>query len=1045
MLMADNRDSFLGVFPRQVSIIIWGLLAAGIISLFWFRIPLHTSYIYFMAGLATAVFLLTQWKPCWALFLTILFIPGITTFSNTLFSAGTEYEVQGWLAPMFSFFKEHLGMFTRDEKMGVFGPASLIPANAFIFGVWLRSWRLKQAPAPNPVRIPILVFIALSILSAIVAFWRYSDFWPLYNNPYFEQLVNTQGMRASQAFEKIIWTLVNYGSGALLMLAVCQVSWESRQADEDTFDVRIWIARWIILPVFIGSLIPIAIGFYQTKNIWFGANKVYVWPWVKRINASFFDPNALGSFIVLYISWALAGIGLLVSVRKRQAFLGCGAGILLVTCIMLVTRFYPDVIKIEFFKKLLPGSFNNLPVLFCCYTAALILMLSIRRWYALFGCAAGIMSLHISMYLLIHSGSRMAILGIVMTVFAAIFFTLAYFLQKVKTGISLRMFRYATAGLLVLYLAAGLWLFYVGAPKFVSQLGKKASINKTSLYKRIRKMPWGSAQGFYKQIMDDRGPYAAIATKMIQDAPLTGVGLGCFVVELNNWKKVSDVTIYVPDTACNYYLQVAAEQGIIALAAILLFFILWWRHWWQVWQQEWARMYWLMIGAGMVSMMTIFIFGMHTLAHEIQCLFWLFLSQPLIVIIHRRPPVQPPRYRWLLVVAIIGVYFSFAITRLSLEQQRERFGWYKHAGFYGWERWESSAPRMRYTDARAETFLKAKGLSFVQPWVCFHPDITVTPVNVTITFDSFVTNVSVSDQEWRTFVTPIPYDKLNHSIPFTIEADRTWSPKEFDITNDSRRLGVTLQDYKWKRSDDMYGSAQWRTDDSIMSGKPYRWSGKHGRFLRKVTAPYVSFPLLVSHPDVTQRPVNITVYFNDTAITNFSRDEGKWKNIVLFREHPQFTNLYNNDLCIGVEVDRTWCPMDYDIEDTRELGAAVGGVDNIYDWGFYDRERWPTGFDYRWAGEEAIWAEYTGEDGAITVDYLIDHKNVVEEPVTWSLYTNGVLAVKATIPVQGWHSATIEAEPGTLIDMRATVDRTYIPARQGGIDERELGFGIKMN
>ena len=956
----DTRDGFLGIGPRWASLALWLCALEAFYRLAIWSWPQQPAYLAFLISITAGIFALALWQGAWALFALLLVVPGITTATLTVFN---------YVQP--------------QRQLGVFGPAALMPACGFILGVWLRAWWRREAEAPNRLRAPLLLFCALSIISAALALWRYTDFWPFGNRPYLEQTVNCDGIHAGQAIPGIIWALANYLTGPLLFISICHVAhqWRTKRG---RLDARLWLGLFIVLPLLIGSAAPVAVGLHQIKDVWFGANRTYIWPWMNRINATFFDPNALGSFLVLYVPWICAAVGLLAHVRGWL---------------------------------LLPA----LP------------------------CAAAL--LYASGLLMSSSGSRTALVGVGLCVVAAVFLGLLHLARRLARGRGRWAFPLAVTGLVCLFAATDVLLSSVILPATVTWIKSQPRLHGKPLLKRIDQLPFSSLKQAYQQIVADRGPYARIALGMIRDVPLAGVGLGTFVTELGNWKKKENILIYIPDTACNYYLQIAAEQGVVAALLMLGVFGLWWWRWWRVLQRERAFFFWLFVGAGMASMEVVFLFGMHTLAAEIQCLFWIFFSQPFVA--DDEPMRAPPRmsYVWLLACVVGGMYMGTATARLSLRKQRQEFGWYKTEGFYGWETWhETGVPRMRYTGLSATDMLACEGILFRQQWACRHPDIGERPVRVTFTLGSATTNIVVGDNEWHVTDMVIPWSALDSLIAYRIGVDRTWNPMDWGVSNDLRALGVSLGEATWSDAVGFYDKETWPQDGRPMAGQEYHWAAQAAQLLVRSTTAYVRVPILITHPNLSETPVVLSITVNDTLATNVVWTTNGWQDVLLFCR-PKVTAVTPPERCyIGFHVSRTWEPAYEGVPDLRELGFAVGPYTQVPFGGLGPEEQEQQEQQLvrrRWAGEEARWAQQADYQGRVTIRCLIDHPDMRQNPVEWKLYANGPLVEDVFVSDNGWQTATVWAQPFEWVDLRARVDRTWCPKDYGMPDPRQLGFAVR--
>ena len=61
---------------------------------------------------------------------------------------------------------------------------------------------------------------------------------------------------------------------------------------------------------------------------------------------------------------------------------------------------------------------------------------------------------------------------------------------------------------------------------------------------------------------------------MFKDYPVTGVGLGSFILQLPNYYEKTNADVRHVDFAGNYYLQVMAELGLPGFLLILFIFYL---------------------------------------------------------------------------------------------------------------------------------------------------------------------------------------------------------------------------------------------------------------------------------------------------------------------------------------------------------------------------------------------------------------------------------------------------------------------------------------
>jgi hypothetical protein len=1010
-----ERDGFLYPVPRGLSALLWCAAAAGYGWLFVWSLPRQPAYMTVMTVLMALVFVGGLLRPGWALTALVLVLPGLTTVSDTIFN--------------------RIG---AAQTLGIYGPAALAPAGALVLGVWARAWLRREPACENCLRAPLLLFLLLTLASALLSTWRYSDFWPLLHATYSDQVVNADGLLSGDAYEKIAWTVANYCTGLLLLLAVVHVA-AAERGRQGAPAFGAWLLRRIVVPLCLGMAAPILVGMRQTVDVWFGANRVYVWPWMNRINATFFDPNALGSCIVITVPWVLAGLGLLHLRRAGQRAVGIAA---------FVAGFAAWWMPRAWVTSMhVPGWAWYAGILLAWLVWCGMLLRGRGGWACAGTLGAGLV---LGAYgtLTVHSGSRTAVLGLLVAVIVGVFFALAALVQRLRGRVRPHVLGYITTALLLAYCSAGLWFFYAGAPTLRAAAMQQSRLQRLPLVKRMAQLPLGSFKNLYHQIMIDRGAYARVALYMTRDMPLTGIGLGCFTVELPNWKKESGEVIYVPDTACNYYLQIAAEQGVPALVLMLAVFWRWWRCWWRQWQDGQLRWFWSCVGAGMAGMLVMFIFGMHTLAHEVQCLFWIFAAQPLCAAVGEPAmPRAPMRYVTLLILLICGLYVAETFTHLTLNAQRARFGWEKREGFYAMELWNADGPqlRIRHTRAYAEEPVHCGGLMARLHWACLHPDVTAQPVRVTISLGAYQTNVLAATRAWQRLEIPFPHTALHTRMLFRVAADRTWSGVATGVSDDRRVIGVTVREIEWLREDGLHDAEQWPDDGGPMAGKSYQWSGRRARFLRACARHFLRMPLLVSHADVTNRPVEVGLRVNGMPQAALRWTAPGWTSVWILREAVLGSNVSENALAIELDVSRTWRPADVGIDDTRALGVAVGQCDELDHTGLYELECWQDTFDYRWAGRTARWAQRADTNGVLRVYYLVAHPDAARRPVRWTLRVDGAPVTTVTVTNGAWRMAETRAAPGSWHDCEAAVNRAWQPSAQGGADDRALGFALRCD
>jgi hypothetical protein len=120
-------------------------------------------------------------------------------------------------------------------------------------------------------------------------------------------------------------------------------------------------------------------------------------------------------------------------------------------------------------------------------------------------------------------------------------------------------------------------------------------------------------------------------------------------------------------------------------------------------------------------------------------------------------------------------------------------------GVYGWEEWNepgleiahNGRVRVRWTGRRA-TLLTDQFMSANHVYCkLLHPDIKERPVTLSILGDSGpLLELNIAHNEWRSLA--FLKEKLRGSDTVTFSLSRTWNPKEYGFSEDSRDLGLAL-------------------------------------------------------------------------------------------------------------------------------------------------------------------------------------------------------------------------------------------------------------
>ena len=235
----------------------------------------------------------------------------------------------------------------------------------------------------------------------------------------------------------------------------------------------------------------------------------------------------------------------------------------------------------------------------------------------------------------------------------------------------------------------------------------------------------GIIEGF-KSVSSERHFLWPQAVDMFFDHPVSGVGLGGFLIELPNYYEKNNPPVKILDFTGNYYLQVLSELGITGLIVIIAIFLLILKRaaLYLVKRKDkkfHGRKDWFLRGflISFVSTVIVLFFGPHTNFNEIQFSFWLIIGLLLVFIRIRgiqdrelprsspgsmffggRKPGPARRVSFALIIILFSTsLFISSWTLLSINSKRLEFGFEESYGFYRAEVVDGSVFRWSAMDA----------------------------------------------------------------------------------------------------------------------------------------------------------------------------------------------------------------------------------------------------------------------------------------------------------------------------------------------------------
>lgn len=306
-----------------------------------------------------------------------------------------------------------------------------------------------------------------------------------------------------------------------------------------------------------------------------------------------------------------------------------------------------------------------------------------------------------------------------------------------------------------------------------------------------------------------------MAVHMMTDYPLTGVGIGAYIIELPNYVKTHGGAYpQWTDSAEDYFLHAGAEMGILVMILVLWIF-------WEILRQmrralgsstslTQMKFFRLGISCGLISLLSTFVVHTFIGSYEIKYTFW-FLAALVFYPSQRledekRGGTTKPWTSGIILFLFIftGFHLWNSTHALSLARRTERLGLEQNFGLYKEEttqegrnfRWTKSygGIAVRMTDPVIQVALHAS-----------HPDINKRPVRVKVYLvedlfksQELLDEVVLADTRWQTLEYSLP-DRVSRQFILFFKVSRTWNPRREKGIPDPRNLGVAVGEIRFLR------------------------------------------------------------------------------------------------------------------------------------------------------------------------------------------------------------------------------------------------------
>ncbi|MCK4429769.1 MAG: O-antigen ligase family protein, partial [Candidatus Aminicenantes bacterium] len=529
---------------------------------------------------------------------------------------------------------------------GIYGhiphaPTALVLFLAFLLG-WLVHNTFSHANFNSNFSIlkPIILLSLTILISAIITFLRYSNYFPFLSDKIYELCVNVNGVRAGGALMSDIFSSLNYLTG-FLFFYILFITIKSKE-----------FIKKILIVLSISTLISLLfslIQIYYSKSI----GNMPFWVKLDRINSTFKDPNSFGVFLSVLFPILL---GMVFYFRKQSK-------IIFLFLIAFALLIFPSI------------------------------------------------------------GSRSGLLGLGASVIT--FFLIIIIAYRTSTK---KKVIYTTSFFLIVISTIALFLFL---PK------------QTNLHKRI-------SQNIYlvtnkkslTRLFMGRSNFWAAAAYMIKNYPLTGVGIGAYIIEMPNYLKIIELPFQHTDSAENYFFQVGAELGLVVL------FLFFWLFFEIIKQMRNSlkkfstnnNEIFILIGiiSGIVSIFVNFFVHTYIGSYEIKYTFWLLVGLVFVyskingkLNVHNK---LNSRFKLIAIILplIFGAIHLWNSTHsLSINNRTEKFGWEQDFGLYKLEK-DNKGFYFNWARKSAGIAEDNIGPCMIVPIMASHPDIRENPVIVKI-------------------------------------------------------------------------------------------------------------------------------------------------------------------------------------------------------------------------------------------------------------------------------------------------------------------------
>ena len=684
------------MIDKKSNAIIFSLItvcyAIGLYFFYLRYVPLIKSFQLALLPVIIAVFVLTSINIQWGILLFVFSFPLI----NNL--------------PYFFGIYEHIPH----------APTALVLFLFFFLG-WLTHnifFRSKLS-SKLPVVKPMVLFLVFLIISLIITFFRYANFFPFLSAYIYEHIINVNEVTAGGAIMSSIFHSLNYLSAfAFFFILINTV--KSRE-----------FIKTILIVLLVSTSISLIFSFFQQFiDIKIANNPISFNQGL--INGTFKDALSFGAYLATFI---------------------------------------PVVLSLIFFFK---SSAKIIPF---------FILLS-------------------ALFILPKTGSRSGFICMILSLFLFLVLFIKVNWKKIRFILTKRL---AFSSVFLLIIIALIIVFMT-------------SFQESVILNRFKELINLNKPGEAETGIEVRWNYNwKMAAYMISDYPLTGVGIGAYIVELPNYLAASDIQYRKTDSAENYFLQVGSELGLLVLFLSLWIF-------WQILSHieksldeslSYGRWKYIQIGISCAILSLFLNFFLHTYigGYEIKYTFWLLTALLFCLSKTEKEPEEKLHVTKglrvlsvIMIVAFTGIHLWNSAHSLSLGSRRAKFNLTQGFGLYEIEK-NPEGREFRWTRGYGGMTIKIEKPLIEISLLASHPDITRNPVKIKIFLikDFFkqkklLGEIVLTQSVWKTFEYRVP-EEVNQQVILLVKVSRTWNPMKVLGTPDPRNLGVAIGKIEFREPD----------------------------------------------------------------------------------------------------------------------------------------------------------------------------------------------------------------------------------------------------